>query len=258
MSQTTTAQAEATGEAPAGEAPAAETGHTTEGTVDHGAKVFPPLDATTFPSQIFWLVIFFALLYLLLLLGRQEAHHAHRVLALDLVARMHHLVGELAGVGEQQQALGVEVEPPHRDPLGVAELGQLVEHRRPDEVAVGQFSIIRPRAAREEGRALRLAGLDEAHDPRELRRRHHRPQLVMGKPREAHRQRLGEGPRPAEPHPDLVAVRYGRMAVSPFTFYRGAALPMELRRGVAYDTELVAEVRRRLGDGVVDLRLASA
>ncbi|MFO1122654.1 MAG: F0F1 ATP synthase subunit B [Hyphomicrobiales bacterium] len=66
MSQTTTAQAEATGEAPAGEAPAGETGHTTEGTVDHGAKVFPPLDATTFPSQIFWLVVFFALLYLLM------------------------------------------------------------------------------------------------------------------------------------------------------------------------------------------------
>jgi hypothetical protein len=33
-------------------------------------------------------------------------------------------------------------------------------------------------------------------------------------------------------------------------------LPMELRRGVAYDAELVAEVRRRLGDGLVDLRLA--
>ena len=35
----------------------------------------------------------------------------------------------------------------------------------------------------------------------------------------------------------------------------GAALPMELRRGVAYDAELLAEVRRRLGDGLVDLRL---
>jgi hypothetical protein len=31
---------------------------------------------------------------------------------------------------------------------------------------------------------------------------------------------------------------------------------MELRRGVAYDAELLAEVRRRLGDGLVDLRLA--
>jgi hypothetical protein len=38
----------------------------------------------------------------------------------------------------------------------------------------------------------------------------------------------------------------------------GTALPMELRRGVAYDAELLAEVRRRLGDGLVDLRLASA
>jgi hypothetical protein len=38
----------------------------------------------------------------------------------------------------------------------------------------------------------------------------------------------------------------------------GDALPMELRRGVAYDAELLAEVRRRLGDGLIDLRLASA
>jgi hypothetical protein len=35
----------------------------------------------------------------------------------------------------------------------------------------------------------------------------------------------------------------------------GDPLPMELRRGVAYDAELLAEVRRRLGDGVIDLRL---
>jgi hypothetical protein len=35
----------------------------------------------------------------------------------------------------------------------------------------------------------------------------------------------------------------------------GSALPMELK-GVAYDAELVAEVRRRVGDGVIDLQLA--
>jgi hypothetical protein len=35
----------------------------------------------------------------------------------------------------------------------------------------------------------------------------------------------------------------------------GEPLPMELRRGVAYDAELLAEVRRRLGDGVIDLQL---
>jgi hypothetical protein len=38
----------------------------------------------------------------------------------------------------------------------------------------------------------------------------------------------------------------------------GAALPMELRTGVAYDAELLAEVRRRLGEGVVELRLGDA
>ena len=34
----------------------------------------------------------------------------------------------------------------------------------------------------------------------------------------------------------------------------GSALPMELK-GVAYDAELLAEVRRRLGEGIVDLAL---
>jgi DNA polymerase-3 subunit alpha len=34
-------------------------------------------------------------------------------------------------------------------------------------------------------------------------------------------------------------------------------LPMELRAGVAYDSELLAEVRRRLGDGLVDLTLGT-
>jgi hypothetical protein len=36
----------------------------------------------------------------------------------------------------------------------------------------------------------------------------------------------------------------------------GAALPMELKQPVAYDAELLAEVQRRLGDGLVDLTLA--
>ena len=69
MSQSTIVVAEATTEAPAeGEVPASgEAGHTTEGTAAEGGHGgFPPMDAHTFPSQIFWLVIFFALLYLLM------------------------------------------------------------------------------------------------------------------------------------------------------------------------------------------------
>jgi hypothetical protein len=37
-----------------------------------------------------------------------------------------------------------------------------------------------------------------------------------------------------------------------------ASLPMELRRGVAYDAELLAEIRRRLGEGLVELQLKPA
>jgi len=36
----------------------------------------------------------------------------------------------------------------------------------------------------------------------------------------------------------------------------GAALPMELRVAVAYDAELLAEVQRRLGEGIAELSLA--
>jgi len=35
-----------------------------------------------------------------------------------------------------------------------------------------------------------------------------------------------------------------------------SARPMEVRGGVAYDTELLAEVQRRLGDGLVRLELS--
>jgi F-type H+-transporting ATPase subunit b len=43
-------------------------GATTEGTEAHGGGhgAFPPLDTTSFPSQLFWLVIFFGALYLLM------------------------------------------------------------------------------------------------------------------------------------------------------------------------------------------------
>lgn len=36
----------------------------------------------------------------------------------------------------------------------------------------------------------------------------------------------------------------------------GSALPMELRSGIAYDAELLAEVRRRLGDALVQVSVA--
>ncbi|MCA3572563.1 MAG: F0F1 ATP synthase subunit B', partial [Aestuariivirga sp.] len=66
MSQTTIVVAEETTAVPAPATP--EAGHTTETTGHEGAAnaPFPPMDTSTFPSQIFWLVIFFGLLYLLM------------------------------------------------------------------------------------------------------------------------------------------------------------------------------------------------
>ena len=97
MSQTTTVPAEGTAEAPAG-----ETGHT-EGTAaegGHGGGVFPPLDTATFPSQIFWLVIFFGLLYLLM------SKWALPKLAAILDGRASRIEGDLA----KAQALKDETE----------------------------------------------------------------------------------------------------------------------------------------------------
>ena len=94
MSQSTIVVAEATTEAPAAEgaAPATgEAGQTTEGTGAEGGHHggFPPMDAHSFPSQIFWLVIFFGLLYLLmskLALPKMAAvlGHRHKTLEGDL------------------------------------------------------------------------------------------------------------------------------------------------------------------------------
>jgi F-type H+-transporting ATPase subunit b len=73
----------------------ATTEGTAEGTAHEGAEgghkgVFPPLDTKTFPSQIFWLVVFFAALYLLmskLVLPR---------IAAILEARRNRIEGDLA------------------------------------------------------------------------------------------------------------------------------------------------------------------
>jgi F-type H+-transporting ATPase subunit b len=70
MSQSTIVVAQATIETPAHTetpAQAGEAAHTAEGTgAEGGHGAFPPMDAKSFPSQIFWLVIFFGLLYLLM------------------------------------------------------------------------------------------------------------------------------------------------------------------------------------------------
>ena len=59
-----------------------------------------------------------------------DAAHARVVLALDLVARVHQARGELAVVGEQQQAFRVVVEAADRVHV-LPHAAQQVEDRRP-------------------------------------------------------------------------------------------------------------------------------
>ena len=85
VAQATTTEAPAPAAGESGAAPA-----TTEGTgAEGGHGSFPPMDAHSFPSQIFWLVIFFALLYLLMskvALPRMEAvlKNRHKAIESDL------------------------------------------------------------------------------------------------------------------------------------------------------------------------------
>jgi F-type H+-transporting ATPase subunit b len=92
MSQSTLVVAEATTEAPAAEAAAGEATGQTEGTEAHGEGhgAFPPMDTSTFPSQLFWLVIFFAALYLLM------SRVALPRMAKILDARANRIEGDLA------------------------------------------------------------------------------------------------------------------------------------------------------------------
>jgi F-type H+-transporting ATPase subunit b len=68
MAATTETSTETKGEAhstAAGEAAGVTAGTAAHGG-EHGADVFPPMDTTKYPSQIFWLVVFFGLLYWLM------------------------------------------------------------------------------------------------------------------------------------------------------------------------------------------------
>ena len=63
-------------------------------------------------------------------LVRHFAVHAADVFALDLRARMHQRVGEIAVGRQQQEARRVDVEPADRDPARAFQERQLLEHRR--------------------------------------------------------------------------------------------------------------------------------
>jgi hypothetical protein len=59
---------------------------------------------------------------------------------------------------------------------------------------------------------------------------------------------------------ELRAVLKDRPGATRVVFHipgdKGATQPMEIRGGVAYDAELLSEVSRRLGDGLVRLEVS--
>ncbi len=72
----------------------------TTGTPEEGGGAFPPLDASTFPSQLFWLAIFFAALYLLM----------SRLVLPRLAAIFHARKGQIDGDVARAQALRDETD----------------------------------------------------------------------------------------------------------------------------------------------------
>ena len=59
----------------------------------------------------------------------QSPQDAHRVFALQPKTGVHQLVSQLARAGEQQQALGVQVQATHRLPFALGQAGQAAKHR---------------------------------------------------------------------------------------------------------------------------------
>ena len=66
-----------------------------------------------------------------LVVGHQGAEHAHRIFTFDAEARVHQLIGQFTGVGEQQQTFRVDVEPADRLPLALLQARQAPVHGGP-------------------------------------------------------------------------------------------------------------------------------
>lgn len=77
-----------------------DTAHTGTAETGHGGGAFPPLDSKTFPSQIFWLVVFFALLYLLM----------SKVVLPRIAAILENRAGKISGDLARAKALKDETE----------------------------------------------------------------------------------------------------------------------------------------------------
>ena len=62
---------------------------------------------------------------------RQCAKHANRILPLQAKTRMHQPIGQLTGIGQQQQPFGVQIQTAYRLPLSLEQFRQPAKYRWP-------------------------------------------------------------------------------------------------------------------------------
>ena len=77
------------------------------------------------------IVKFDAIQQFLFFFPAEVAQHPHGVFALKPKAGVHQVIGQLTRVGEQQQPLGIQVQPADRLPLSQVQFWQAPEHGRP-------------------------------------------------------------------------------------------------------------------------------
>ena len=67
-----------------------------------------------------------------LFIGTQGPKNAHGIFPLQAESGVHQLVGQVAGAGEKQQSLGIQVQTPDRLPLALRQFGQATKNRWTD------------------------------------------------------------------------------------------------------------------------------
>ena len=72
-----------------------------------------------------------AIKQLLAILRRQFAQNAHRIFTAQTKARMCQAVGQLAGVGKQQQTFGIQIQAAYAEPFAKRQTRQAAKHRGP-------------------------------------------------------------------------------------------------------------------------------
>ena len=98
------------------------------------------------------------------------AEHTHRIFTLDLCRGVHQAVGQFAIIGQQQQALGIQIQATDRYPAPAMQGRQALKYRRPalgiaagshltDRLVISQHAPARPQRPHQHWPAIELDAL---------------------------------------------------------------------------------------------------